>query len=151
MKTSRRVFLESTVAAPAAVSSAAPFDATRPDALTAARRHPLIRTQPTPDFFEGMLLGNGDIGVCVTVRPDALGLHIGKSDVWDIRVSEDHEKEDLPFAKVLELWKQGGDEAKRRGEPEAIHLENRPPLREYYDKVRSSYSKPWPRPWPCGI
>jgi len=36
-----------------------------------------------------MLLGNGDVGACVVVRPDALGIHIGKNDCWDIRVSED--------------------------------------------------------------
>jgi hypothetical protein len=28
------------------------------------------RNQPTPGFFEGMLLG-GDLGVCITVRPDS--------------------------------------------------------------------------------
>ena len=44
---------------------------------------------PGPTFFEGMLLGNGDVGVCALVRPDALGLHFGKNDCWDIRVSED--------------------------------------------------------------
>src|ERR1035441_9239551 len=60
------------------------------DAVAIARRHPLIRTQPTPEFFEGLLLGNGDIGLCVTVRPDAMGIHIGKNDAWDIRVSEEH-------------------------------------------------------------
>ncbi len=116
-----------------------------------ARRHALLRDLPTPTFFEGMLLGNGDIGVCVTVRPDALGLHIGKSDVWDIRVSEDHEREVLPFAKVLEMWKQAGDAARARGQADAINLENQPPLAEYHKKVRASYAKPWPRPWPCGI
>jgi len=36
-----------------------------------------------------MLLGNGDVGACVVVRPDALAIHIGKNDCWDIRVSED--------------------------------------------------------------
>ena len=44
---------------------------------------------PHPISSRGMLLGNGDIGVCITARSDALGLHIGKSDSWDIRVSED--------------------------------------------------------------
>jgi alpha-L-fucosidase 2 len=144
----RRTFLQSAAVPALAAAPAAPTSA---GTLAIARRHALKRDIPTPNFFEGMLLGNGDIGVCVTVRPDALGLHIGKSDVWDIRVSEDHEKEVLPFAKVLELWKRTGDEAKRNGQPDAVHLENRPPFREYYDKVRSSYAKPWPRPWPCGI
>jgi hypothetical protein len=160
MSTSRRTFLQSSgagaLAAAQPVSTAGPASPKSPassasSTVALARRHALVRDLPTPTFFEGMLLGNGDIGVCVTVRPDALGLHIGKSDVWDIRVSEDHEREVLPFAKVLELWKQAGDEAKRRGQPDAVHLENQPPLRAYYEKVRSSYAMPWPRPWPCGI
>ena len=93
-----------------------------------------MRDLPTPGFFEGMLLGDGDIGACVTVRPDALGLHIGKSDVWDIRVSDEHERDVLPFSKVLGMWKQAGDEARRHGEPEAMYLENKPPL-DAYQKI----------------
>jgi hypothetical protein len=116
-----------------------------------ARRHNLIRHTPTPDFFEGMLLGNGDIGVCAVVRPDALGLHLGKEDVWDIRVSEEHVRHLLPFSKLLEFWQEAGDAAKRQGVPRQTHLETwYPPMAEYTKKMRSSYSKPWPRPWPCG-
>lgn len=151
MNPTRRSFLgaagcAATVSGAAAAESEAPLSA-----LRIAARHAMTRDLPAPNFFEGMLLGNGDIGVCVTVRPDALGLHIGKSDVWDIRVSEEHEREVLPFAKVLEMWKQAGEEAKRRGRPDATFLENQPPLAEYTRKVRESYAKPWPRPWPCGI
>jgi hypothetical protein len=122
------------------------------DALTIARRHGIVKTQPTPDFFEGMLLGNGDIGVCVTVRPDALGLHIGKNDSWDIRVSEEHVAHLKPFREVLALWERAGEEAKRSGQPLMTHLEsNIEFFREYSVAVQSSYRKPWPRPWPCGI
>ena len=143
MSLTRRSFLE-TAAAPALGTAAS---AQPPDAVQIARRHRIVRDLPTPDFFEGMLLGNGDIGVCLVVRPDALGLHLGKLDVWDIRVSEDHIQHLLPFDKVLELWRQAGE----RAEPDAIHLEQQDPvLAEYVNKVRSSYAKPWPRPWPCG-
>ena len=150
MQTTRRVFLEATVAAGAGLASAA--DAAAPlDASAIARRHNLVRTQPTPDFFEGLLLGNGDIGVCVTVRPDALGIHIGKSDVWDIRVSQEHAAHIKPFREVLEIWKRAGEEAKRRGQPEMTYLEsNIDFFRQYGDLMQSSYRKPWPRPWPCG-
>jgi len=121
------------------------------DAVAIARRHPLIRTQPTPDFFEGLLLGNGDIGVCVTVRPDAMGLHIGKNDAWDIRVSEEHAAYIKPFQEVFELWKRAGEQAKRQGKPEMTFLEsNIDFFREYALLMQSSYGKPWPRPWPCG-
>jgi len=148
MTTTRRTFLGATAAAaaPARAATGAPLDAVR-----IARRHSFTRHLPAPDFFEGLLMGNGDIGVCVVARPDALGFHIGKLDVWDIRVSEDHARHILPFDKVLELWKRAGEEAKRQGKPDMTHLEsNIPFFREYYDKVRSSYAQPWPRPWPCG-
>jgi hypothetical protein len=102
-----------------------------------ARSHPMVRNQATPDFFEGLLLGNGDLGVCLTVRPDALGLHLGKTDVWDIRVTREHMKDVLPFEEVRKHWQQ--------------YDQNRQFFDEYELKARASYAKPWPRPWPCGI
>ncbi len=152
MKTTRRALLQSAAVVGAALPSRpAPASPAPPDATVIARRHGLVRTQPTPEFFEGLLLGNGDIGVCVTVRPDAMGLHIGKNDVWDIRVSEEHAAQIKPFSEVLELWKKAGDEAKRRGHPEMTYLEsNIDFFREYSELMQASYRKPWPRPWPCG-
>ena len=152
MRTTRRRFLESTAAAGAALAAPSPQGGLPPlNSAAIARRHSLARTQPTPDFFEGLLLGNGDIGVCVTVRPDALGIHIGKNDVWDIRVSEEHAAHIKPFREVLDLWKRAGEEAKRRGQPEMTFLESRIDFfREYSELMQSSYRKPWPRPWPCG-
>ncbi len=149
MSHSRRSFLQSS--ALAATGAAAPASQTALDAAAIARRHNLVRLQPTPDFFEGILLGNGDIGVCVTVRPDALGLHIGKGDAWDIRVSEEHIREMKSFPEVLDLWKRAGEEAKRQGKPEMTYLEsNIDFFRDYAVKTQASYRKPWPRPWPCG-
>lgn len=117
-----------------------------------ARRHRIVRDLPTPSFFEGMLLGNGDIGACVTVRPDALGLHLGKEDAWDIRVSEDHYQHVKPFPELMRLWEKAGNEAKRSGRPEMMSLESHnAEFREYTESVVASYRKPWPRPWPCGI
>ncbi len=154
-RTSRRTFIKATTGTVAVASSVPrlmPADSRALDGFQIAARHALVRTIPTPDFFEGMLLGNGDVGVCATVRPDALGLHIGKEDSWDIRVSEEHYREVLPFDRLMELWKRAGEEAKRDGKPDMIHLENSiPELRKYNEKVTESYRKPWPRPWPCGI
>ena len=148
MRTTRRAFLGTTAAV--AARPAGGTDA-RLDAVKIARRHALVRTQPTPLFFEGLLLGNGDIGVCVTVRPDAMGIHIGKNDVWDIRVSEEHAAHIKPFQEVLELWRRAGEEAKRRGRPEMTFLESGIDFfSEYAQLMQSSYRKPWPRPWPCG-
>ncbi len=152
MTTTRRQFLE--VAAAAATSAppaAAQGGPSRLDAAAIARRHSLVRTQATPDFFEGLLLGNGDIGVCVTVRPDAMGLHIGKNDAWDIRVSQEHAAHIKTFQEVLALWKKAGEEARRQGKPDMTYLEsNIGFFREYAQLMQSSYRKPWPRPWPCG-
>jgi alpha-L-fucosidase 2 len=147
--TSRREFLAS-----AALAAAGPVAGSGAElnGFEIARRHRIVRDRPTPNFFEGMLLGNGDIGACVTVRPDAFGLHLGKEDTWDIRVSEDHYQHVLPLPDLVKLWQQSGDEAKRQGRPDMIYLEDEiPAFREYTRKVTASYSKPWPRPWPCGI
>ena len=148
MPVTRRGFIKTAALAGAAPKAQPPGL----DALRIARRHRIVRDLPTPNFFEGMLLGNGDIGVCVTVRPDALGLHLGKEDSWDIRVSEDHYQHVLHFRDLLELWRRAGEEAKRQGRPDMLNLEtNIDFFREYTAKVRSSYAKLWPRPWPCGI
>lgn len=146
--TTRRTFLGSSTAAGAAAVRGVKPD---PDAIEIARRHPIVHTQATPDFFEGLLLGNGDLGLVITLRPDALCLHIGKNDSWDIRVSEEHAARILPFKEVLKLWRQASDEAKRRGDPNMLYLERKiDVLAEYSKLMHSSYDKPWPRPWPAG-
>ncbi len=82
MKTNRSRFLQATAATAAAGVLPAEMgsdpDSANLDGFQIARRHAMVRDLPTPDFFEGMLLGNGDLGLCITVRPDALGLHLGK-------------------------------------------------------------------------
>ena len=158
MKISRREFIQTSAVASVAGSmltaGAAPVLPDREESLDGfaiARRHQMASTPPTPNFFEGMLLGNGDVGVCVVVRPDALGLHVGKGDCWDIRVSEDIEKSVLPYKDLLDLWARASDQAKKQGQPDLLHLETSIDFfREYTQKVVSSYRKPWPRPWPCG-
>ena len=153
MSSSRRDFLAaSTIAASALAANRASTAHPPLDAFQIARTHTIIRDQPTPNFFEGMLLGNGDIGLCITVRPDALGLHLGKSDSWDIRVSDEHDSQVLPFAELLKLWDLASEEAKRQGHPEMTYLEEKIPLlRDYTQTVAASYRQIWPRPWPCGI
>jgi hypothetical protein len=152
MRPTRRTFLT----AAAVASTIRPADAAAPsptlDGYQIAGQNKIERDLATPDFFEGMLLGNGDIGVVVTVRPDALGLHLGKSDSWDIRVDESHVGKVLTFSKLLDLWKRASEEAKRMGKLDMTYLEREIPFfREYTDQVTASYAKIWPRPWPCGI
>ena len=157
MKTTRRQFLQTstlvTLAAtqPLHATTAPPPERKSLDGFELARRHSIVQDLPTPNFFEGMLLGNGDVGICVVVRPDALGLHIGKNDSWDIRLSEEVEEQVLPFPELLKLWRRASDEAKRQGKPDMLFLEDSIGFfREYTRKVEASYLRPWPRPWPCG-
>ncbi len=157
MRSTRRQFLQTSVLAslatgPRALGGPTEITADQPlDAYQIASQHSITLSQPTPDFFEGILLGNGDVGVCIVVRPDALGLHIGKNDCWDIRVSEEVEEHVLPFPELLKLWKRASEEAKRRGEPKMTYLEGEIDFfREYARKTETSYLRPWPRPWPCG-
>ncbi len=157
MKTTRRQFLQtSALVSLAATQSGGMNQQSLPetqalDAFGTAGSHIFARDMPTPSFFEGMLLGNGDVGVCVVVRPDALGLHIGKNDCWDIRLSDDVGDQVLPFPELLKLWERASAEAKRQGKPDMLFLEdNIDFFHAYTRKVEASYLRQWPRPWPCG-
>ena len=61
------------------------------DSQKIAAKHPIIADKPVPGFFEGALLGNSALGVVVTTRPDAICLHFGHNNVWDIRIAEKRE------------------------------------------------------------
>jgi alpha-L-fucosidase 2 len=157
MKTTRREFIHASAALTLAAAqpvrgAAVPTPESKNlDPFQIARRHSIVRDLPSPNFFEGMLLGNGDVGVCVVVRPDALGLHIGKNDCWDIRVSEDGKDDVLPFPDLLKLWQRASEAAKKLGKPDMLFIEDDIDFfREYTAKVQASYERPWPRPWPCG-
>jgi len=162
MRTNRREFLQtSALASLAAAHSTSVASDGRTAGISTdahlnaseiARRHMIVRDTPSPAFFDGMLLGNGDVGACVVVRPDAVGIHVGKNDCWDIRVSEEITNHVLPFGEVLQLWQRASEEAKKMGKPDMLYLETGVPFfREYSERVGSSYDgKKWPRPWPCG-
>lgn len=79
MATTRRAFLAAAGALAADKVSRAQ-QSEHLNAVEIAARHNIVRDLPASDFFEGMLLGNSDVGMCVVTRPDALGLHIGKED-----------------------------------------------------------------------
>ena len=69
--------------------------------MQTAARYPIVMDKPAPGFFEGALLGNGGMGVVVTTRPDAVCLHFGHNNVWDIRVTENHQDKIGTFAEVF--------------------------------------------------
>jgi hypothetical protein len=102
----------------------------------------ITHTGPAPDFFEGALLGNGGLGAVVTTRPDAVVVHFGHNEVWDIRVEEGHADGIGTFAEVF---------AKVAAiDPGLDELTDDPWFRQYNDLVRASYNLPFPRPFPCG-
>jgi alpha-L-fucosidase 2 len=159
MKATRREFLQASTMASLAffrqASATSPTEDSsskvnrhKIDAFERASAHVFVRDKPGPTYFEGLLMGNGDVGVCAVVRPDALAFHISKSDCWDIRVSEESDKEVLPFSRILEMWKNASVELKTKGNSPSI--EDAAFFREYCDRVGGSYRKEWPRPWGCG-
>ena len=112
------------------------------DPFQRAGLHPIVRERPGPDFFEGALLGNGGLGAVATTRPDAVVIHFGHNNVWDIRIAEDNKDKISTFAEVFE---------KVKAIPaDAPSLESDPWYREYMRMTHANYEKPYPRPFPCG-
>lgn len=112
------------------------------DSFERAKRHPIVRDQPSPDFFEGALLGNGGLGVVVCTRPDAVVLRFGHNNVWDIRLAEANREKLGTFREVFERVK---------AIPSTYQsLTEDPWYAEYLKMCRENYAKPYPRPFPCG-
>ena len=107
-----------------------------------AKRHGLKIDKPVPDFFEGALLGNGGMGVVVSTRPDAVVLYFGHNNVWDIRIAEDNRKEIRDFRYVFNKVKALSDTL--------ANLTDDPWYKSYNQMTAENYSKPYPRPFPCG-
>jgi alpha-L-fucosidase 2 len=107
-----------------------------------ARKHAITATRPSPNFFSGALLGNGGMEVVVTTRPDAVTLIFGHNDVWDIRVGEGTKDSVGTFREVFDRVKAIPDTLK--------DLYKDPWYKHYTDSMQSNYSKPYPRPFPCG-
>lgn len=99
-----------------------------------ARDHAITLDRPAPDFFDGVLLGNGGLGAVVTTRPDAIAVHFGHNDIWDIRVSMPSRDAVGTFSEVLAKLEAGDLEW----------------FRAYRGSLEGGYKKPYPRPYPCG-
>ena len=107
-----------------------------------AKLHPLASDRPAIGFFEGVLLGNGAMGVVVTTRPDAVVLYFGHNNVWDIRIAENNREKIGTFTEVFNRVK---------SIPDTLSLLTQDPwYREYSQMAQENYRKPYPRPFPCG-
>ena len=112
------------------------------DVAMIAKQHPIELNKPAVDFFEGAVLGNGGMGVVVTTRPDAIQLHFGHNNVWDIRIAEDHQDKTGTFDEII---------AKVKALPEGLKsIHEDPWFNDYFRLMRANYDKPYPRPFPCG-
>ena len=109
------------------------------DVISMAKKHAIRRELAQPHFFEGALLGNGDLGVVACTRPDAIVLHLGHNDIWDIRIEEGHKDKLGTFE---EIW------GRIQAAPGDVHEEEW--YREYEKTVTASYlNYKYPRPYPA--
>ena len=63
-------------------------------------RHDFVMAKPAAAPFDGLLLGNGDLGAAVWAEGETLIFSLGKNDVWDRRLNTSH---DRPVATYNEL------------------------------------------------
>ena len=107
-----------------------------------AKLHPIESRRPAINFFEGAVLGNGGLGAVVTTRPDAVAIHFGHNDVWDIRIAENNKDKIGTFREIF---------ARVKAIPDTIDsLKDVEWYRNYMVMCRENYAKPYPRPFPCG-
>ena len=103
-----------------------------------AKKHAIRKECAAPDFFEGALLGNGNLGVVACTRPDGMVLYFGHNDIWDIRIDEGHKDKVGTFD---ELWS--------RMLREKDTFAGAPWHWEYNQTVKSAYNQLYPRPYPA--
>ncbi len=114
------------------------------DSQAQAARHPITHKGPSVAFTSGALLGNGGMGVVVCVRPDAIVLHFGHNNVWDIRLAENNREAIGTFAEIFAKV----DAISKSGL--AKSLKDEPWFNQYLKMTAENYSHPYPRPMPCG-
>ncbi len=107
-----------------------------------AQKHAIVYNKPAPDFFEGAILGNGGMGIVVTTRPDGIVLYFGHNNVWDIRIAENNREKLKDFNYVFN---------KVKNIPDTLSYLSQDKWYDEYNKMAAeNYSKPYPKPFPCG-
>lgn len=126
----------------AVVSASVNVSAASGDASAIAARHSIVRDSPAVGFFDGALLGNGAMGVVVRTRPDAVVLHFGHNNVWDIRVTENYKDKIGTFDDIFAKAAMLSDSLP------SIHHDKF--FSDYLNLTADNYRSPYPRPFPCG-
>jgi alpha-L-fucosidase 2 len=112
------------------------------NSMEQASKHAIVFDRPASGFFEGALLGNGGMGAVMTTRPDAVVIHFGHNNVWDIRIAENHQDKIGTFEEIF---------AKLKEIPaHYTSLSEETWYREYVAMTSENYNFPYPRPMPCG-
>jgi len=104
--------------------------------------YPIELKRPAVNFFEGVLLGNGGMGVVVRTRPDAVMLHFGHNNIWDIRIAEEHKDDFGKFSNILKRLEAIPDSIE-----DIFSVEW---YRDYRKMCHENYKHSFPRPFPCG-
>ncbi len=109
------------------------------DTIKLAKKHSIRRDVASPDFFEGAIMGNGDLGLIVCTRPDALLMHLGHNNIWDIRIDES--QKDI-VGTFKEIWGKIINDKEDFG--------SRQWFADYCREVTASYhDHVYPRPFPA--
>jgi len=74
---------------------------------------PTMKVEASCNWYEGVPLGNGDLGVIVYASEDALLFGVGKNDFWDRRLGTDIQPEPKPVCSI-NVWSRAEDGSTRR-------------------------------------
>ncbi len=106
-------------------------------------QHDIVYQRPTNDRIEGLLLGNGDLGLTVYGSPERLLINVGKNDVWDRRIEKQTRKPytQAEFYKIVTHLGEGKPTTEDEKAIFFFHEEA---------ELRKPYSRVYPCPKPCG-
>jgi len=65
-------------------------------------RHDIDASRPLAAPYEGLVIGNEDMGATIFGPPERLVLRLGKMDLWDARWNEENYVHPLPLTKLKE-------------------------------------------------
>ena len=88
-----------------------------------AAAHPIVHKGLLTNPQEGLVLGNGDLGMNVLIYSHELKLNLGKNDVWDVRYSSPTTTKDLVIThdELIRHVRENGEVSKgflfKRGKP----------------------------------
>lgn len=112
------------------------------DVKSRAQSNPIELNRPSPRFMDAALNGNGQLGVLVRARPDAVCLHFGHTAVWDIRHGTLQPDARHHFQWVFDyIW--NSFDGKRQFWTEKD-------WQDYTGKLYQAHARPYPCPFPCG-